>query len=96
MRDNAVLVQIGNPVADRDRLLSNDQLEADPALTAEGWGRRFTADPARAQEAIELYIQLGFEVRAEAVRPVELRDECGGCHEVALHFKTIYTRKKPG
>jgi hypothetical protein len=67
---------------------------ADAALIAEGWERRFTADPARAKEAIELYLQLGYEVHAESVRASGLRDECGGCHEVALQLKTIYTRKK--
>lgn len=87
-----MFIQIGNP----GRLLSDPQLEPDPALIAEGWERRFTADPERAKEALELYIQLGYEVRAEPVRPVEFRDECGGCYEVALQFKTIYTRKKSG
>jgi len=69
---------------------------ADAALIAEGWERRFTADPARAKEAMELYLQVGYEVRAEPVRASGLRDECGGCHEIALQLQTIYTRKKPG
>jgi hypothetical protein len=84
-----VLIKIG----DTGRLLSNAQPEPNPALAVEGWERRFTADPDRAREAAELYRKLGYEVRAEAVRPAEFRDECGGCHQVALRFQTIYTRK---
>jgi hypothetical protein len=58
-----------------------------------GWQRRFTADAERAKEAMELYRELGYEVRAEAAASDELRDECEECHGVATQFKTIYTRK---
>ena len=76
------------------RVLSEAQLQPDPALIAEGWERRFTADSQRAEEAMELYAKLGYEVRAEALRPDEIMDECEGCHSLAaLEFKTIYTRK---
>jgi hypothetical protein len=79
------------------RRLSEAQLEPDPALVAEGWERRFIADPFRAKEALELYAQLGYEVRAEPVRPVELGGDCEDCRVVTLfQFKTIYTRKKAG
>jgi hypothetical protein len=77
------------------RVLSEAQLEPDPELVAQGWERRFTADPQRAQEAMELYAQLGYDVRVEPVRSVELADNCEGCYStVALGSKTIYTRKK--
>jgi hypothetical protein len=77
-----------------DRVLSDAQLQPDPALVAQGWERRFTADEQRAKEAIELYAQLGYEVRAEAVRPEELHDDCQDCRTVvSFHFQTIYTRK---
>lgn len=66
------------------------------ALAAEGWERRFTADPARVKEAVELYTKLGYEVRTEPVRAAEFKDECGGCHAVPVQFQTIYTRKKSG
>jgi hypothetical protein len=76
------------------RVLSEAQLQPDPALVADGWERRFTADSQRAEEAIELYAKLGYEVRAESLRPDEITDECEGCHALAvLEFKTIYTRK---
>ncbi len=78
-----------------DRVLSDAQLQPDPALVAEGWERRFTADEQRAKEAMELYSQLGYEVRAEPVRPEELHDNCLDCRTVvSFHFQTIYTRKK--
>ena len=77
------------------RMLSDAQLQPDPALVAEGWERRFTADAHRAQEAIELYVQLGYEVRAESLLPEQLTGECEGCRSpVTTEFKTIYTRKK--
>jgi hypothetical protein len=77
------------------RVLSDADLRPDPALVAEGWERRFTADASRAAEAMELYAQLGYEVRAESVIHEEHTDECGDCSSVmALQFKTIYTRKK--
>jgi hypothetical protein len=77
------------------RFFSDAQLEPDPALIAEGWERRFTADENRAKEAEELYKQLGYEVRAEPVRAEELDDDCQDCRTVvSIHFRTIYTRKK--
>lgn len=77
------------------RFLSDDQLKPDPALVAEGWERRFTADEQRAKEVTELYAQLGYEVRAEPVRAEELDDDCQDCRTVvSIHFRTIYTRKR--
>jgi hypothetical protein len=77
-----------------DRVLSDAQLQPDPALVAQGWERRFTADEQRAKEAMELYTQLGYEVHAEPVRPEELQDDCLDCRTVvSFHFQTIYTRK---
>ncbi len=78
-----------------DRVLSAGQLQADLALLAQGWQRRFTADAQRAKEAMELYEKLGYEVRAEPVRPEELDDDCEECGTVvAFHFVAIYTRRK--
>jgi hypothetical protein len=84
-----------SPDRTADRVLSDAQLTPDPALVAEGWERRFTADEQRAKEAMELYSQMGYEVRAEPVRPEELQDDCADCRTVvSFHFQTIYTRKK--
>lgn len=79
----------------RNRVLSPDLLHADPALIALGWVRRFTTDEQRANEAVELYEKLGYEVRAEPVRSDELDHGCGDCRTmVAFHFLAIYTRRK--
>ena len=76
------------------RFFSDAQLQADPALVAEGWERRFTADVQRVQEVTELYSQLGYEVRAEPVRAEGLKDDCEDCHALIISkFKTIYTRR---
>jgi hypothetical protein len=77
------------------RVLSDAQLQPNSSLIAQGWERRFTADEQRAKEAMELYAQLGYEVRAEPVLPEELQDDCQDCKTVvSYYFQTIYTRKK--
>ncbi|MGB8475980.1 MAG: hypothetical protein WCE61_18010 [Candidatus Acidiferrum sp.] len=77
------------------RFFSDAQLQGDPALVAEGWERRFTADAQRVQEVTELYSQLGYEVRAESVQSDELKDDCEDCRSLIVsNFKTIYTRRK--
>lgn len=77
------------------RFFSEAQLAPDPALVAAGWERRFTADLRRVEEVIELYSQLGYEVRAVPVPAEEFQDDCTDCHSViASEFRTIYTRRK--
>lgn len=62
-------------------------------LEGDGWERRFITDVDRADEAVELYSQLGFEVHVEAVLASELGGNCNECALVATcQFKTIYTR----
>lgn len=77
------------------RVLSEAELSADPALVAEGWERRFVTDGRRATEAVDLYEELGYEVRAEPVKQEQLENDCEDCQLIVLmQFKTIYTRKK--
>jgi hypothetical protein len=77
------------------RVLSDAQLQPNSTLIAQGWERRFTADEQRAKEAMELYSELGYEVRAEPVIPEELPDDCQDCKTVvSYYFQTIYTRKR--
>lgn len=77
------------------RVLSERVLEGDPRRLAEGWERRFMADGRRAEEAIALYEELGYEVCADPVRREDLGDDCDDCQLVALlKFVTIYTRRR--
>ncbi len=77
------------------RLLSAEQLEGDPGRLADGWERRFIADARRAQEAMDLYAQLGYEVCADPVKAEEVGEDCADCQLLAaLQFKVIYTRRR--
>lgn len=64
-------------------------------LEKEGWIRQFTADGPRLSEAVEEYLELGFEVLLEAIDPQEMTGECFGCFIAAGdRYKTIYTRRR--
>jgi hypothetical protein len=77
------------------RVLSEEALSADPARIADGWERRFIADGKRAEEAVELYKSLGFDVVADPVKADPHDTDCADCQVVmALQFKTIYTRPR--
>ncbi|MFQ5418778.1 MAG: hypothetical protein ACE5EY_00300 [Anaerolineae bacterium] len=76
-------------------LLPNLEFAPDPALEAEGWQRRFMADPKQVEEAARLYTELGFEVRTEDILPTELSELCGSCRLATCRaYVTVYTRKK--
>ncbi|HWO88991.1 MAG TPA: hypothetical protein VNL98_07565, partial [Gemmatimonadales bacterium] len=64
-------------------------------LTAEPgvWERRFIAAPPQLDAVVQLYRQLGFEVRLDRITQDELDDHCNDCH-LALHlFRAIYVRR---
>lgn len=68
-----------------------------PALTAQGWTRRYLAAPERAQEAAETYAAAGFEVRLEPLTPSDLGSACAGCAAtVCASYLMVYTRKEDG
>jgi hypothetical protein len=70
------------------------EFPADPELVAQGWQRRFMADPARVEESTRLYAEMGFEVREKAIDPSELSELCGDCRLATCQaYVTIYTRK---
>jgi hypothetical protein len=72
-------------------------LATDAALLADGWERRFVAEGSRATEMAELYRELGFEVRVEAVTAADLGEGCADCLLVAaLRFQVLYVRKATG
>ena len=78
------------------RILSDAQIQADPARLAAGWTRRFIADRARVREMIVLYEELGFEVAADAIRPEHMAGSCEDCQLLILQqFQMIYTRERP-
>jgi hypothetical protein len=66
----------------------------DPELIAQGWERRFIAEDKRAQDALEIYEELGHEVRIEPITLEELKEECHGCLVILKKLKAVYTRKK--
>jgi hypothetical protein len=66
----------------------------DPELIAQGWERRFIADDKRALDALEMYEELGHEVRVEPITLEELKEECHGCLVILKQLKAVYTRKK--
>jgi hypothetical protein len=76
------------------RVLSEAQLEPDPARLAAGWERRFMTDARRTEEVVALYEQLGYEVAADPIRPEELGDDREDCHLALPQFRTSYTRKR--
>jgi hypothetical protein len=71
--------------------------ETSTAIEAEGWTRRFTALGLRLGEAVELYRELGYEVRLDPADAGEetgrISDEaCAQCLVMTL-ARTIYTRR---
>lgn len=68
-------------------------------LARQGWTRRFTAIGRRLNEAVELYSQMGFEIRLEAVNSDEDEipdiESCKSCVVTTL-ARTIYTRPSTG
>jgi hypothetical protein len=77
-------------------VLPDLNFEPDSKLVAEGWQRRFMADPTQVEEATRLYTELGFEVRTETIFPSELSQLCGSCGLATCRaYVTLYTRKLP-
>ncbi len=63
-------------------------------LEKKGWKRRFSASEPRLSESVEMYKELGFEVRLEDFQP-EGEEDCSACLEGFEHtVKVIYTRPK--
>lgn len=76
-----------------DGLFEHD-IPADPELVAAGWVRRYLADPIRAQEAVDLYGRLGYEVKAQKLTAADFGPNCEGCPASAcVSYVMIYTRK---
>jgi hypothetical protein len=72
--------------------------DADPARVAAGWHYRFTAEGARAEEMVELYRELGFEVAADPVATsADNEVVCTECYDASPRpYRAIYTRLQGG
>jgi len=77
--------------------------KGEDALIREGWTRRFVANEPRLTESVELYQSMGYEVRLEALPPVDCDSadeesrECRACFKgFEDQYKIIYTRPKRG
>ena len=93
VEDHKALDRVVQQEARRARF--EEQVRANPERIADGWERRFIADPDRAKEAVELYSQLGFQVVADPIRPEDLGDDCESCELLArMRFAVIYTRRR--
>ena len=75
--------------------MPEEKESAEERLKRDGWEKMFDATEPRMSEAVELYIELGYEVHLEPVNLVEIDEECKPCidGEVGEH-KTIYIRPK--
>jgi hypothetical protein len=78
------------------RAVAETEIEPDPARIAAGWTRRFIAEEHRAEEAVQLYRELGFEACADPVRQQDVKGECEDCKlMMLLRFRMVYTRRRP-
>ena len=54
-------------------------------------------DRARAEEAVALYREMGFEVATDPVKPADLDPGCADCALIAaMGFQMVYTRRPGG
>jgi hypothetical protein len=68
---------------------------AEEQLIAEGWTRQFNTDEPRLSEAVEMYEQMGLEVRLEPVVIDPDSEACQMCYEPDCHrYQTIWTRPR--
>ena len=84
----------GDGINNASSPLAGCPVPADPELIAEGWELRFFGDSRMAQDAVDTYGSLNFDVRLEAINMDNMRDECSGCAAMFAQFCVVYTRKK--
>ena len=71
------------------------ELKGDGALLAEGWERRSILDEPRLSEVVEMYRDLGFEVKVVDLKP-EMLAGCDTCIVGPTEtYKVVYTRGGP-
>ena len=68
-------------------------ISTEAELLAQGWERRFIYDEPRLSEAVEIYRELGFEVKLLPVPPDDI--DCSECmKEEPERYRVIYTRAR--
>ena len=69
-------------------------MTSEEELARHGWEKQITLDEPRLSDVVEMYEEIGFEVRLEPFNPDE-ETGCIACMKIASDkHKTIYTRKK--
>lgn len=63
-------------------------------LIKQGWEQRFVGDERMVQDALEMYSDMGYEVKILPLDTVNVQDECMGCLALLKAFKVVYTRQK--
>ena len=78
---------------EKERARPNSLVLPNMNLLKQGWEPRFVTSPDRLEEAIQLYRDIGLEVRTEKIRPNDLLDQCADCHVTYCStYVIIYTR----
>ena len=69
-------------------------MTSEEELARHGWEKQITLDEPRLSDVVEMYEEIGCEVRLEPFNPDE-ETGCIACMKIASDkHKTIYTRKK--
>lgn len=69
--------------------------ESSDDLKRAGWTRRHLVEQSRAQESIELYTEMGFEVTTRSPTPSDFGADCKDCALNACGtWVVVYTRKR--
>ena len=78
-----------------ERSFDDSWIRPDSRLVSQGWVRRHVTDPARAQESLELYESLGYEVTVRTLTPADLGPQCAACSDVVCRsYVVLYTRMR--
>jgi hypothetical protein len=73
--------------------MADTGVTAEQQLIAQGWTRQFNTDEPRLSEAVEMYEEMGLEVRLEPVVVDPGSETCQMCYEQDCHrYQTIWTR----
>ncbi|MBW2464502.1 MAG: hypothetical protein JRH11_22835, partial [Deltaproteobacteria bacterium] len=88
----------GLPIYTDGPAASSSPLDEEHGPDAEGWVRRYLADPKRADEARAMYENIGFEVEFRTPDPRDVREmseDCGECREqVCISYVVVHTRRR--